>query len=133
MRPSNTCFLTVMWQNSLGIWFIPCSTYNHLLSYPICWVLGSRISPKLRNQVLVGAAALCWAVWLCRNDVVFNGKIPNSYLHVIFRRTHWTREWAALSKEEEKIALIKCSQRLEGMALEFFHKAGWNFRRRIQL
>ena len=74
MRPSNTCFLTVMWQNSLGIWFIPCSTYNHLLSYPICWVLGSRISPKLRNQVLVDAATLCWVVWFCMNDVVFDGK-----------------------------------------------------------
>jgi hypothetical protein len=72
-------------------------------------------------------------VWLCRNDVVFNGKFSNSYLQVIFRGTHWIREWAALSKEEEKIALIKCSQRLEGMALEIFHKAGWNFGRRIQL
>ena len=43
----------------------------------------------------------------------------------------WTREWAALSKKEEKTALIKNSQRLEGLALEFFHKARWNLRRRI--
>jgi len=68
------------------------------------------------------------------NDVVFDGKkIHISYLQVIFRGTHWTRECAALSKEEEKIASIKYSQRLEGMALEIFQKAGWNFRRRIQL
>ena len=75
------------------------------------------------QTALVGAAAL-WAVWLCRNDAVFNGKVPNSYLHVIFRGTYWTREWAALSKEGEKTALIKSSQRLEGLALEFFFSHG---------
>jgi len=37
-------------------------------------MLGSWIKSfpfELRNQILVGAAALCWAVWLSRNDVVF--------------------------------------------------------------
>ena len=99
-------------------------------------MLGSWLKnflPRLRNQILVGATALGWAVWLCRNDAVFNGKVPNSYLQVIFRGTYWTREWATLSKEEEKTALFKSSQHLEGPALEFFHKAGWNFRRRIQM
>lgn len=86
---------------------------------------------KFRNQVIVGAAALCWAIWLNRNDVLFKGTITNSFLQVIFRGTFWTRAWAVLSKEEEKTDLKKNCSRLEATALEFFNKYGWNFRRRL--
>nr|TKV98887.1 hypothetical protein SEVIR_8G003700v2 [Setaria viridis] len=50
---------------------------------------------------------------------------------VIFRGTYWIRAWAVLSKEEEKNEMKKNCSRLEGTALEFFTKYGWNFRRRI--
>lgn len=61
------------------------------------WFYG--VLPRLRAQILVGVAALCWAVWLCRNDVVFNGFKANSFLQVIFRETFWAREWSLLLKE----------------------------------
>ena len=48
--------------------------------------------------MLVGAAAICWALWSSRNDAVFSQKFPNSYLQVIFRETHWTRYWSQLFK-----------------------------------
>ena len=38
-------------------------------------MLGSWLrldSQKLRKQLLVGVAATCGALWLCRNDAVFN-------------------------------------------------------------
>lgn len=57
---------------------------------------------KLWKHSLVGATTMCWAIWLCRNDVVFNWKLPNSYMQVIFRGTHWTRLWSQVTKEEEK-------------------------------
>ena len=53
-------------------------------------LLGSWLrsfSVKLRKQLLVGAVALCWAIWLCRNNAVFCQTTPNSYLQVIFRGT----------------------------------------------
>jgi hypothetical protein len=34
------------------------------------WVRG--FSPKNILKILVGAIAICWAIWLSRNDVVFN-------------------------------------------------------------
>jgi len=45
-------------------------------------------APGLRNQIMVGIAALCWALWLNRNDAMFQGSMANSYLQVIFRGGH---------------------------------------------
>ena len=46
--------------------------------------------------------------------------------------TYWTRNWARLSKDEEKNSLNECLQRLEVFVMEIFGKAGWNSRNRIQ-
>ena len=98
-------------------------------------MLGSWLrsfSVKLRKQLLVGAVALCWAIWLCRNDAIFCRSTPNSYLQVIFRGTFWARRWSLLSKKEEMNFITKNCGRMEGVMLEFFAKQGWNFRRRIE-
>jgi len=50
-------------------------------------VLGSMgFLPSLKIQILVGATALCWAIWLSRNDVSFNRTTINSFMQVIFRK-----------------------------------------------
>ncbi|XP_022682391.1 uncharacterized protein LOC111257326 [Setaria italica] len=64
---------------------------------------------------------------------VHNGKKTRFWedVWIVFRGTYWARAWAMLSKEEEKIDLKKNCSRLEITALDFFHKYGWNFRRRL--
>jgi len=52
------------------------------------WLRG--IDHKCRNLIRVGAIAVIWSLWLCRNDSVFNGK-DASPLQVIYRYTHWFR------------------------------------------
>ncbi|EEE51773.1 hypothetical protein OsJ_33218 [Oryza sativa Japonica Group] len=42
------------------------------------WLDG--IHNNLKSHVLLGAAATCWSLWLCRNNVVFDKK--KSYLHL---------------------------------------------------
>lgn len=82
----------------------PPASVSHLLG---SWLRGFSLT--LRKQLLVGAAAICRALWLCRNEAVFSRKLPNSFLQVIFRGTYWIRFWSQLSKEEEKIFLkINC-------------------------
>jgi hypothetical protein len=83
---------------TFGIW--PPTSVSNLFG---SWL--SNFSLKLRNQILIGAPALCWAIWLSRNDVVFKRTKPNSFVQVISRGTHWTRCWSLLSKEEERMAL----------------------------
>jgi hypothetical protein len=69
------------------------------------WLKG--FSSKLRIQILVGATALYWAIWLSMNDVVFNRISTKSILQVVFRGIYWIREWMLLFKEEERNELKK--------------------------
>lgn len=51
---------------------------------------------NLRNIILLGAASTCWALWLRRNDIVFEKKSIYSPLQVIYAISHWLRTWAVL-------------------------------------
>jgi len=41
--------------------------------------------------MLVAAAALIWAIWLTRNEVIFEKARSKTFLQVLFRGTHWLR------------------------------------------
>jgi hypothetical protein len=43
------------------------SRVEHLLGD---WLANWNV--KHKRQILVGVTALCWSIWLCRNDVEFN-------------------------------------------------------------
>jgi len=104
----------------------PPRSITHLFSN---WLRG--VGTKLKRQLLVGASALCWAIWLNRNEVVFNRTTPNS-MQVIFRGTYWRRSWSLLSKEEERSNLKINCRKLEITVMELFNKFGWKFSNRIQ-
>jgi len=47
------------------------------------WLIG--LNKKRMYKILVGVSAVCWAIWLSRNDMVFNsysfaGNIPRDTL-----------------------------------------------------
>jgi hypothetical protein len=50
------------------------------------WLHG--LCPKLRNQILLGATALCWAIWLNRNDMVFKKAKSITSMQVTFSATY---------------------------------------------
>jgi hypothetical protein len=86
----------------------------------------------IRCQIIVGMAAMCWAIWLNRNDAVFQRKVTNPYLQVIFRGTYWIRQWFLLSKEEEGRLMKEGCKRLEGMMLQLFGSRFWNHQKRLR-
>lgn len=94
------------------------------------WVKGW--SKENRKQIVVGISALCWAIWLSRNDICFKGKSSYSFLQVIFRGTYWARMWAKLSKEEEEDRLKRICNVVERTMLEIFNNFGWKTRYRLQ-
>jgi hypothetical protein len=88
-------------------------------------------SSKQRNLVLIGLAVMCRALWISRNDLIFQKSQFKSILQVIFRGTFWIRSCSVLSKEGGRAILKDGCHALEAMALEIFHKSGWNALKRI--
>ena len=48
--------------------------------------------PKTNTLLLVAAAVLILAIWLTRNEVIFEKARPKTFLQVLFRGTHWLRQ-----------------------------------------
>jgi hypothetical protein len=64
------------------------------------WLEG--LNRKIKYQILVGASAICWALWLTRNNVVFDKATTPSYLQVTLKGTYWTRYWTLLQKKKDR-------------------------------
>jgi hypothetical protein len=86
------------------------------------WLL--RVDKKSK-LILIGASAICWALWLSRNDMVFDKSPSISYLQVIFRATYWLQCWAQLQKCEDDGELMKIAcRRLETTVMQLFANYG---------
>jgi hypothetical protein len=81
---------------------------------------------------VVGVAALCWAIWISRNDLVFKKSQYVSVLQVIFRGVFWIRSWAILANDVGRDSLKAGGRVLESVALAFFKGTGWNILKRIE-
>jgi len=94
------------------------------------WLIG--IGTKLKRQLLVGAFALCWAIWLSRNDMIFDRSLTKTYMQVLFQGTHWLRFWAQLQRCEEDKEMIQIAcQTVEGLVMQVFTSHGWRFTNRF--
>ena len=87
-----------------------------------------------KNLIITGVSVLCWAIWISRNDLVFNKAQMFTYLQVLFRGTHWLRLWTQLQRSDDSANLLRRACRhLETMAMHFFAYRGWRFSNRITL
>jgi len=87
---------------------------------------------KYNTLLLTAASALLWAIWITRNEVVFDKCKPKSLLQVLFRGTHWLRHWANLQRHEDlKDQMISVAQHLETSTLGFFGSNGWLSQRHV--
>ena len=82
------------------------------------WLIG--LNKKLMYKILVGASAVCWAIWLSRNYMVFNNSRAVTPLQVIFRGTHWIRYWTLWGAVCLKLQLWSFSLPMDGLlVIEF--------------
>jgi hypothetical protein len=93
------------------------------------WLNG--VNKNLMYKILVGASALSWAIWLSRNDMIFNNTRAVTPMQVIFLGSHWIRFWALLQKEDERPHIIRGCRVLETTSMEIFASNGWSFSNRI--
>ena len=86
------------------------------------WLQG--IDVKYRILIRVGALAVIWSLWLCRNDKVFNNRL-SSLMQVIYRCTAILRSWSPLHRVEWRDLFTEVCTRLEDTARDFFTQHGW--------
>ena len=56
----------------------------------------------------------------------FNKCRPQTFLQVLFRGTHWLRQWAKFQRHEDRHEeLVQAARHLESSALHFFHSNCW--------
>jgi hypothetical protein len=80
---------------------------------------------KHNSLLLTVASTLCWAVWITRNEVVFDKCRPKSFLQGLFRGAHWLCQWARLQHcNDQRDQLILTGHHLETSALHFFVPKG---------
>jgi hypothetical protein len=46
---------------------------------------GAGLGNQFKSLILVGAGALCWALWTSRNDIVFDNSLIKTYMQVLYR------------------------------------------------
>ena len=86
----------------------------------------SKMGTSKHNTLLLStASALCWAMWITRNKVVFDKCRPKTFLQVLFWGTHWLRQWEKFQRDEDhREELVQAAGHLESLALQFFHSNG---------
>ena len=90
------------------------------------WLNG--IDKRDRVHIRVGAIALLWSLWLCRNSVIFEAK-RCSPMQVIFQCAHLLREWSILQKPEHRDLYMAVCSRLEQVAKDISSHHGWRHNR----
>jgi hypothetical protein len=86
------------------------------------WLNG--VEKQTKARIRVGVCALIWALWNCRNDMVFNKTGTAHFLQVIRMATHWTREWSCLSPEAQRVHMDFGCNRLEMVARAIYNQGG---------
>jgi hypothetical protein len=93
------------------------------------WLNG--VDTRYKTLIRVGAVAVVWMLWLCRNDKVFNDK-NSSLMQVIYRCTALLRSWSPLQRLEDRDLFMEVAARLENAAKEFISQHRWLHIRRIE-
>jgi hypothetical protein len=93
------------------------------------WLKG--VEKKDKARIRIGICAIMWAIWNCRNDVIFNKCSNVNFLQVIRMVTHWIQEWSYLLPEEQWVHMVTGCSRLEMVARDIYYLGGWRLTKRL--
>ena len=92
------------------------------------WLAGIDKETKARIRIVV--YAFVWAIWNCRNDIVFN-KVGNAhFLQVIHRATYWIHMWSFLLPAHQRELMDQGCTRLMAV-VRAIYRCGWQHSRRL--
>ena len=101
----------------------------HIASLFGTWLAGMEQITTVR--IWIGICALLWAIWNCRNDMIFNRQQTLTVLQVIFRATAWIRTWSLLTPMHSKEPLVTGCNQWKMVARVIFNWFRWRSHNRI--
>ena len=117
-----------------NIWRLVHFTFNVYPPISVSNMFGSwlnGIDKGTKARIRIGVAAILWAIWNCRNDIVFNKKSSSHYMQVINMAIHWIRLWSYLLPPDQRGLMEAGCTRLMLVVRAIFCRAGWQHSRRI--
>jgi hypothetical protein len=99
---------------------------NHMFG---SWLIGK--GTKVKRFLLAGASALVWAIWLSRNEVVFDKAPQKSFMQVLSGQhigSGYGVNWRSMTRTRR---IKTACQSLEMAALQIFNDHGWSTSKRI--
>jgi hypothetical protein len=120
-------FAQIIWRMTYFSFNIPPPTnVNNMFGR---WLNG--VDKTNKNGIRIGVSALCWSIWNCRNNFVFNRTTGTNFLQVIRMMVHWIQLWAHLLPADQREHMVFGSSRLLTVAQDFYRLAGWQRFRRL--
>ena len=118
------------------IWRLVHFTFNIYPPHSITNMFGSwlnGIDKASKARIRIGVAAILWAIWNCRNDIVFNKTTSTHYLQVIHKACFWIHSWSLLLPADQRGLMDVGCTRLLTVVRAIFSPAGWFHPRRIDV
>jgi hypothetical protein len=136
MRRLNICFSHALSCHFARlIWWMIFFTYNIPPPTNITNMLGkwlNRIDKMTKARIHIGVSVLCWSIWTCRNDMIFNGIMCTHFLQVIRLAMHWILIWSNfLLEDQRKHMAIDCNRLLEVAHNFYYLVIGWGCTSRV--
>jgi hypothetical protein len=94
------------------------------------WLNG--VDKKSKARIRIGVSALCWSIWRCRNDIIFNKNKTFNLLQVIHMVAHWVQLWAFLLPQDQRDIMATGCSRLLMVARDIFTQSCWRHTSRLQ-
>ena len=97
------------------VWRIVFCTYNIPPPSNITNMFGNwlnGVDKKTKTMIRIGVPAICWSIWNCRNNLVFNRKENFHVLQVIHMVVHWIQLWAFLLPSDQRELMVAGCTRL---------------------
>jgi hypothetical protein len=74
------------------------------------WLNG--VDKKNKARIRIGISAICWSIWNCRNNIIFNRANGSIFLQVIRLATHWIQLWSHLLPVDQRQSMVTGSNTL---------------------
>src|SRR5438552_2387372 len=95
----------------------------------VSWLNG--VDKHTKAQIRIGISAFLWAIWNCRNDIVFNKVQIPYFLQVVNKATYWIQLWSLLLAANQRDLMDSGCCRMMAVVRVIFSQGGWRHFRRL--